>query len=146
MAIVWECGIPAAMLVVVAWFLRRTFVLVHVTGQSMEPTLWEGDRVLVRRVRLEAVPSGGLVVFALPVLGPRDTVEWTATTPGGPRWMVKRAAGVPGDALPEGHRGPATVPPRTLFVLGDNPAVSTDSRRIGCVPASHLLGLVVRRL
>jgi signal peptidase I len=145
--------IPAAALVALGWLLRRSFVLVHVTGESMAPTLREGDRLLVRRVGVDAVPCNALVVFALPALGPRGTVQWPETSPGGRRWMVKRATGIPGDALPEDYAGPVdddvrdrVVPPGKLFVLGDNPAVSTDSRRIGCVPASHLLGTVIRRI
>lgn len=44
--------------------LRRRFVVVTVRGPSMEPSLREGDRVLVRRRPLAALRTGDLVVFA----------------------------------------------------------------------------------
>src|SRR5690606_32997626 len=48
--------------------LRRTLVVVEVFGQSMAPTLRQGDRVLVRRRGLERLRCGDVVVFAPPYL------------------------------------------------------------------------------
>ena len=114
---------------VVLAVLRRRYVLVDVTGVSMLPTLRPGDRVLVRRTRLGSVRRGQLVVVAPP-----------RHSPGDPPWLVKRAVALPGDPFLD-----APVPPGRLAVVGDNRDHSVDSRRTGTLPASALLGVVVRR-
>lgn len=122
---------------VVVAVLRARFVLVTVSGRSMEPTLWHGDRVLVRRSSLGGVRPGRVVVIAA---GPERG------------WIVKRAVAVPGDPLPRAEvpalatRPERVVPPGRLVVLGDNRMVSLDSRRLGYVSAQQLKGVVVSRL
>ncbi|MFD0275219.1 S26 family signal peptidase [Kitasatospora sp. NPDC127111] len=117
--------------VATALVLRRSFELVVVEGGSMEPTLRDGDRVLVRRTRV--FRRGDVVVFPVPD-GPRDEQ--------GPSWLVKRVSGVAGDPAADGC--PA-VPSGHLAVLGDNPR-SLDSRTFGTVPSRTALGVAVRRL
>jgi len=118
--------------------VRRRFLTVTVTGRSMEPTLYDGDRVLVRRSPVEAVRAGQLVVLASPHAG-------TA-------WMIKRALAVPGDPVPRARvaalAGAAEprVPADRLVVVGDNARFSDDSRRWGYLPGPLLLGIVVRHL
>ncbi|GAA2808830.1 S26 family signal peptidase [Kitasatospora sp. CM 4170] len=114
-----------------ALLLRRSFELVDVQGGSMEPTLRDGDRVLVRRTRV--FRRGDVVVFPVPD-GPRD--------PADAPWLVKRVSGVAGDPAADGC--PA-VPPGHLAVLGDNPR-SLDSRTFGTVPSRTALGVAVRRM
>ena len=89
-----------------------------VNGRSMTPTLRDGDRVLVRRRR--TVHRGDVALVAMPS-----------------GWILKRVAGLPGDA---------GVPPGTVYLLGDNAGFSVDSRDFGCVPAAWVYGVVVRRL
>lgn len=152
--------------------LRRRFVVVTVRGPSMEPALWEGDRVLVRRREATRLRAGDLVVFAeapepphippqpadrpVPVRGPRRPWQRRAR---GPRltqssegWLVKRAVAVAGDPVPR-DAGPAlavlddeVVPPDCLVALGDNASASYDSRHYGYVSADRLLGVVLRRI
>jgi signal peptidase I len=137
-------GAAVAVVVTVATavvLLRRRFVVVHVAGVSMEPVLREGQRVLVRRVGLDKVRRGELVVFALASVRPQF--------PGDPPWLVKRAVALPGDpvphlsvpSIPDAH-----VPEGRMIVLGDNSARSFDSRRAGYIDGSALLGVVVRTL
>jgi signal peptidase I len=147
----------------VVW-ARRRFVVVTVRGPSMEPTLREGDRVLVRRVSLAAVRAGQLVVAETPppwrtldawqdgqFLG--DPGSWGAADPppARDRWMIKRAAAVPGEPVPASmadvarHLGDR-VPPGRLAVLGDNAGRSHDSRRFGYLSGEELLGVVSRVL
>ena len=38
--------------------------------------------------------------------------------------------------------GPVTVPPDAVFVLGDNPSESIDSRAHGAIPLDELVGRV----
>ncbi|MFC0104775.1 S26 family signal peptidase [Kibdelosporangium aridum] len=122
---------------VVAWAVvqRRRLLVVTVHGVSMEPTYRSGDRLLVRRSRLERVRTGQVVVVQ---------VEKAPGDPTGGR-LVKRAAAVPGDPVPA-HIPVAdsVVPQGRLLVLGDNPARSNDSRRLGYIPAEALIGVVLR--
>jgi nickel-type superoxide dismutase maturation protease len=90
---------------------------VLVTGPSMAPTIKHGDQLLVRRTRRGHVPTpGAVVVVQLP-----DGTE-----------AVKRVVRVEADD--------------SVWVEGDNPGGSTDSRTLGALPASAVIGSVVLRL
>ena len=95
-------------------WLRRRWRLVVVRGQSMAPTLRDGDRLVVRVGR--APVAGDLVVFRA-----RDVVPDADLT-----WMVKRV-----------HR---VEPDGAVTVRGDNPR-SQDSRHFGAVPRRSILGV-----
>ncbi|MFG1823119.1 S26 family signal peptidase [Microbispora bryophytorum] len=139
----------------------RTLRVVEVHGESMEPGLWSGDRVLVRRVRpgrprrpgrlgrsglfvrrVRRVRRGDIVVISR--VGPGEGVALD----GGTNLVIKRAAAVAGDPIPPGFEalGETRVPPGRLLVLGDNPSRSTDSRQWGLLPESRITGVVLRRL
>lgn len=123
---------------VVVWLvmLRRRLIVVTVHGVSMEPTYFSGDRLLVRRSPLKRVRTGQIVV-----------VQGGPGTPGDPTAgrLVKRAVAVPGDPVPSQISVPdPVVPEGSLLVLGDNPARSNDSRRLGYIPADALIGVVLR--
>lgn len=131
--------------------VRSRVVVVEVDGISMSPTYGPGDRVLVRRCRLDHVRRGQVVVVQRPDerTGWSDPASWDGRLDGR-GWYIKRAVAVPGDPVPDavlaavGSAG-ATVPPGKLVVLGDNPR-SDDSKRWGYVPADRLLGVVMRRM
>ncbi|WP_188135513.1 S26 family signal peptidase [Lentzea indica] len=131
--------VPAVVaLVLVSWVLvlRSRLLVVTVHGVSMEPTYRSGDRLLVRRARLDRVRAGQVVVVRVDAATPDD--------PTGGR-MVKRAVAVPGDPVPPRIPVPGPrVPPDSLLVLGDNLARSNDSRRLGYLPADALIGVVLR--
>ena len=84
----------------------------------MQPTLEPGDRVLVRHLKQKAAPSLESVVVA-----------WHPQRSG--LRLIKRLK---------------RVDSKGLWLLGDNPAESTDSRQLGAVPANLLIGEVVGRL
>jgi signal peptidase I len=124
-----------------ALLARRRLVLVTVYGTSMEPTLSDGARVLVRRRRLAQLAVGDVAVLASPKAA--QAPEWQC-----PGWHVKRVAALPGDPLPAGVPGPGgatRVSPDTIVVLGDNP-FGGDSRQWGPYPAAGLVGTVICRL
>ena len=125
--------------------LARRLVVVDVRGPSMEPTLYDGDRVLVRRVRPTAVRTGDVVVVARP-----GSADFAAAEP----WVIKRVAAVAGDRIPAAVRhgwaendiafADAVVPPGRLLLLGDNPSRSGDSRHWGFTAQDAVLGVVTR--
>lgn len=138
------CAAASAVVATVA-LIHRRYIVVTVEGESMIPTLADGDRVVVRRARLAAVRSGQLVVS-----GPPTGERWDRHPL--PAWLIKRAAAVPGDRVPR-DAGPALralaeerVPDGRLVLLGDNPGRSLDSRQCGYFTSGQLLGVVVRRL
>lgn len=134
-------------------------LLFHVSvvrGNSMAPSIHDGDRILVApwSLYLSQVERGDVVVLRYP-LDPRLD-------------YIKRVVGLPGDeVLLAGGRlwvnGTEVLEPyveeqdpesfvRTrvqaghYFVLGDNRRRSSDSREFGQVPADHLRGVVDLRL
>jgi len=119
-------------------WVRRRYTAVTVGGLSMQPTLHDGDRVLVRRIRPGRLRVGDVVVARLGQPGP-----------GGDHWLVKRIVALPGDPMPASVRRRVdrpVVPAGGLILLGDNPAVSRDSRTLGLFDAAALLGRVERTL
>jgi signal peptidase S26 family len=92
----------------------------------MTPTLEPGDRLLVDTAAYRARPPaiGDLVVFPDPESSGR--------------LLVKRVAGAPTDPGATG----GSIPPGGVFVVGDAPHLSRDSRAFGPVPVGRLVGQV----
>ncbi|MEV6964525.1 S26 family signal peptidase [Hamadaea sp. NPDC051192] len=136
--------------------LRRRLLIVTVDGHSMLPAYAPGDRLLVRRTPADRVRPGMPVVFRSPAGTPElstiadvaDSSRVRRMLPDD-RLLVKRVVAVAGDPVParlsiaDEH---ARVPPGSLVVLGDNPAVSYDSREFGFLDAALVVGVAVRRL
>ena len=105
-----------------------------VAGPSMEPTLREGDRVLVDLLTLRRrLPRPGDIVV---VSGPGDED------------LVKRVAHEPypgNDPYPIPLVSADSPLEPTFVVLGDNPAESLDSRGFGRLPRHRFRGRVVWR-
>jgi nickel-type superoxide dismutase maturation protease len=100
--------------------LRRPFRMM-VEGESMAPTLRPGDLLIA--VRSGPIREGALVVVEHPN---RPGYE-----------MVKRLAGVPEDSV-----GGIVLGPDQFWVVGDNPAASTDSRTLGPFDRGAIRGVV----
>jgi signal peptidase I len=135
------------MAVVLFHFVFQPF---QVAGLSMSPTLEDRDFLLVDRVfyRGRGLRRGDLAVLYNPRAG---------------AFIVKRVVGIPGDVVSarDGRLllngaplplapacpdfGPVAVPGGCLFVLGDNPALSQDSRSFGPVGLSEVRGRVLLR-
>ncbi|MBK6442062.1 MAG: hypothetical protein IPH27_04670 [Actinomycetales bacterium] len=95
--------------------------LATVHGRSMEPTLHEGDRLIV--------------LWGGPVIPGRLALVRLPDSPGGPRPLsVKRVSG------PEADR------PGHWWIERDNPREGVDSWQVGGIPASDVAALVVARI
>lgn len=153
----WPLLLAVAVAAVAAgWWVRGNVLgSYRVESGSMEPTLCDGDQVLVdKRVTAEQLERGDLVVAEAPDDG---------------RLVIKRVVGLPGDRLAirdallfvDGRRvrepyvdhksidalfyGPTVVPSRQIWVMGDNRAESIDSRDYDGVPFASVQGRVMMR-
>ncbi|MEV0619305.1 S26 family signal peptidase [Nonomuraea sp. NPDC050404] len=128
------CGLAG--LALLAVWLRATYLVIRVRGDSMAPALHHGDRLLSRRTRLAALRNGQIAV----VLNPRPT---------GSRFLVKRVAALPGDPVPDWARTAVAddlVPAGRFVLIGDNTEVSFDSREHGFFNADDLQAVALRKL
>ena len=138
-----------------AMILLLFLPVLEVSGSSMEPTLQDGDILVL--MKTDAVQTG----------------EMCGMYAKG-RLILKRVIGLPGDVIRMDEAGnvfindvelqepyvsektlgncdlvfPFTVPENSLFVLGDHRETSIDSRSdlIGCVNMSEVMGQVVARI
>ena len=130
--------------------LHRTVSAFEVEGASMEPTLHPHQYVVVDTLApsIRIPRRGEVIIFRYPR---NPSVEY-----------VKRVIGLPGEviSIARGHVyvnnqtldepyirdqpryfwGPAAVPAKSLFVLGDNRNSSSDSHLWGAVPFGNVIG------
>lgn len=116
----------ASLVYAATWAVNRS--LRDVTGPSMLPTLWPGDRLLTVPTALRAPRTGDVVVAP----DPRDRTRRT----------VKRVAGLAGATVAT-DAGPLTAGAGQAVLLGDNATASTDSRVFGTVALTDIEAVVV---
>jgi signal peptidase I len=154
-----------AIIAVAAVFIVRSFLVQPflVSGTSMVPTFSNGDYVLTDELtyRIRPPERGEVVVF-------HDVSDYST-------YLIKRVIGLPGERvvinnntvtiynkqnpngfvlnesyLPSGTVTSGdediTLSSSSYFMMGDNRAVSYDSRSWGPLPASNMVGLVRFRL
>lgn len=154
------------MAIIIAIFIKTfIFNVTYVKGDSMNPTLKESDRLILKKygtvLKTEEYKRGDIVVFESPLENDN-------------RSFIKRVIGVPGDkinisngelyindeyikepyiannsfteSLSYGDR--YIVLENELFVIGDNrfPGESNDSRSFGSVSLENIEGKVVLRI
>jgi signal peptidase I len=123
---------------------------IRIESISMQPTLYEGDFVIVNRLayKLGEPGRGDIIVFHFPPDPQREP-------------YIKRVVGLPGETvrIKNGHvfvndialrepyikaspmySGSWQVPDGHLFVLGDNRNNSSDSHSWGMVPLENVIG------
>ncbi|MGD7790262.1 S26 family signal peptidase [Propionibacteriaceae bacterium Y1700] len=104
---------------------RKRFLMIRVTGPSMEPTLHDGAHVVARRIGLQVrLGRGDIVVVRR--LGDHDGAT------------VKRVTALPGETPAEASE---PVPAGHLWLVGDGTS-SYDSRHAGPVPRNNVLARV----
>lgn len=147
-----------AVIVFVVMSILNIFVfnISMVKGQSMQPTLWEGERLFVNKISLRFVnPKHGDVIV----------LHDPSTGPGQKDYLVKRVIGIPGDIVEvRDHQlyvngkivdepyidteiedpdfAALTVESGNYFVMGDNrhASASKDSRYFGSIPEDMIVG------
>ncbi|MEI7577076.1 MAG: signal peptidase I [Armatimonadota bacterium] len=110
-----------------------------VDGQSMNPTLSNGQKVLTTKAYflVGAIKKNDIIVLQ---------EEQSAS-----KYFIKRVYGMPGDQIPWAlapqdwplENGPYTVPAGRIYVIGDNILHSDDSRKFGAFKLENVLGKVV---
>lgn len=145
--------IETLVLAVVLYFgINAISARVRVDGFSMNPTLKDGEYVLVSKLsyRLGEPQHGDIIVFKYPGQPSQD--------------LIKRIIGLPGDrVIVEGanvyvneemlvepyiaaspvYQGRWQVPEGYLFVLGDNRNDSSDSHSWGLLPVENVIGKAI---
>lgn len=148
-------GILIVLAALTALMATRIFVLVQINGSSMKPTLNEGEVIILHQTK--AVKKGDIVGF---YYGGKILLK-RVTAGAGDEIDIDREGNVSvnGEKLDEPYlkektlgkcdlEFPYEVPEGTIFVLGDNRAISMDSRikSIGCVEKDQIVGKVVFRM
>ncbi|MGQ0631999.1 MAG: signal peptidase I [Sporichthyaceae bacterium] len=166
-------------LIVVVLYAATSVFGVKIEGESMEPTLRDGDRVLLRPFsggdlpdrfdlvvgRFEAAgPTVVKRVIGLPgdrvsIATPAEADPVVRVQPGGrgpwfsvtnPAWPGQWGAGIVRCCRTDGTSSPGgkarIVPAGMLFLLGDNPIASRDTRAFGWAPVDLLDGVVAWRV
>lgn len=151
----WMQSIVVALIacvVIFVFFVR----LVDVNGSSMNPTLENGDKMVVSNL-FYTPKQGDIIVFQKDEYAPYALVKRVIATEGQKVEIdfEKGIVYVDGEALDEPYvaeptynqldfAGVETVPEGCVFVMGDNRNDSTDSRddRIGMVDTRLIIGKV----
>ena len=124
-------GIVAAVLttiIITALYFNCNFQNGHIQGNSMAPTLQDGDRIVSQRWGKE-ITHGAIVEIKLP----------NSQYP-----HVKRVIGMPGQlVLPPLSDTEVELGPDEYWVMGDNRPVSKDSRHFGPVNRKQIKGIII---
>ena len=161
---IWETVRALAIAVLVAIFIRSFVVeTFQVHGTSMEPNLWNGERLLVNKFTYRFSPPkiGQIIIFHPPIIAacpevgqhPDDFVKRVIALAGDTVYLSDGQVYVNGQLqsepyLPSAWRDQANtravkVPQGDVWVLGDHRVVSLDSRCYGPIPLSRIVGRVM---
>ncbi|UOF91892.1 signal peptidase I [Fodinisporobacter ferrooxydans] len=149
-SVAWDWIKAIAIALIIAFLIKQfVFAFFQVSGESMDRTLANGERVLVDKIPyyFHQPQYNDIVVFH-----ESADEDW-----------IKRVIGRPGDTIlfkngilyrngkqvsepyingpmVPGDFGPYKIPQGDLFLMGDNRNVSKDSREIGPVKISQVIG------
>jgi signal peptidase I len=140
--------IAVVLAVIIRVFLFQPF---YIPSGSMEPTLTEGDRIIVSKInyRLGQPKRWDIIVFKYPVDPKRDFIKRMTGLPGETVQIQDSTIYIDGNKveqsfLPVGLRyndyGPIKIPEGQYFMMGDNRNNSEDSRVWGTLPKGNIVG------
>lgn len=122
---------------------------IRVDGFSMEPTLHNGEFVIVNKLayRFGAPGHGDVIVFRYPRDPEQEYIKRIIGLPGDRVRVINGEVYVNDERIHEPYISAApryqsewTVPEESLFVLGDNRNNSSDSHNWGPVPLNYVIG------
>ena len=142
--------IETIILAVVLYFgINAISARVRVDGFSMNPTLQNGEYVLVSRLayKFDTPQRGDIIVFGIPTDQDQDLIKRVVGLPGETVSVRQNMVLINGIPLEEPYiaqaplySGEWTVPHGNLFVLGDNRNDSKDSHQWGMLPTDNIIG------
>ena len=150
-----ETLIPAVLFYVLLMVATQQY---RVEGESMDPTLLDGQRIVVNEFVFARNGGGGflfhgpqrgdIIVFDPPVESPEDFIKRVIGLPGDVVDIRDGSVYVNDERVDAGHgyatsgvrKYPLTVPEGEYFVMGDNHQWSNDSRAWGFVSADRIVG------
>lgn len=153
--------VALAVALTIRFFIAAPYM---VSGASMEPTFFDLHYLIVDRVtyKLENPSRGDVIVFDLPenpskslikrVIGlPGETInvkkgKVTITNEAHPKGFVLNEPYIDPENLSEMGDTRVTLEENQYFVMGDNRAVSADSRIWGPLPRENIVGRALLRL
>jgi len=147
------------MVTLIAVLLIKAFLLEAyvVRGASMEPTLNDGERLLLEKVtkRFGSLQRGDIVVFRYPEDTKKLFIKRIIALPGDTIRIYRKRVWINGVELeekyvPDEFRAADFVPKTTIpvgryFVMGDHRCDSLDSRRWGTVESDKIIGKALVR-
>ena len=141
-------------IVIIVVVLMRLFIItpVQVVGESMKPTLQDGELMLLNKIKYKFsdIKRFDIVVVDYPnkdiikrVIGlPGETVEYKDNTLYVNGKKIKENFKINGTTYDYNiiESGYEIIPDNMYFVLGDNRINSADSRTIGLIEEKQILG------
>jgi len=145
----WICFslVPFIILMLVFFLLIVIGKPYVVDGQSMMPTLLDGDRVFVVPYRGNTTPDRNDVVVVKGVAGAGELLIKRVVAISGDRIKFKDGEVVVNETFvhrstnrSDSEEYETLIPDGHVFVMGDNESHSLDSRSFGPVPKSNIVG------
>ena len=143
----------AAIIILILFFFCWPMRLM---GSSMEPTMGDGEIVLMNRFAAMQghYEKGDIVMFHyFDAEGDKTVVKRIIATEGDQIRILEYGVEVNGKIIEEAYTNgktdglvDMTVPRDTVFVMGDNRETSFDSRNMGAIPCGDLKGKVFFRV
>ncbi|GEN88120.1 signal peptidase I [Oceanobacillus sp. FSL W8-0428] len=149
----WIGWFKAIVITIMLALFLRTFIFATsiVEGESMYPTLQDGERVIFNKVvySIHEPGRGDIVIIHQP---PKNYVKRVIGLPGETIEIENSQLYINGEAYQQhflsdeviaqtNNFGPIEIPEDNYFVMGDNRLISKDSRNgLGFIPRDDIIG------
>ncbi|MCC6301091.1 MAG: signal peptidase I [Anaerolineales bacterium] len=149
---VWDIVETLFLAFVLYFGINAVSARVRVDGYSMNPTLDNGEYILVNKLayKLGEPTRGDIIVFKFPLDPNQDLIKRVIGLPGETVTVQNGKVSVNGTPLDEPYISDAPfyigswfIKEGELFVLGDNRNESKDSHEWGLLPMENVIGRAV---